>query len=539
MTDLAYRSTVGLAWRRSRTGAIAWGLVFTLMLIAVVATYSAAYSTTLERNQLFASFATSAGLKALLGPAHSLNTVGGFTAWRTMSFLPLIAAAWGLVAATGALRGEEESGRRATVLTGLVGRGRHTSATFMGLLAAGAVLLAITAAATLAAAVTNGGFDPWEGLFLALAICSAAPVFMAVGALTSQLAPTRRLASGLASAALAIAWVMRVASVSDSSLGWLRWATPLGWVEELRPMTRPQPWPLALIAVATVAIASLAVGLSARRDDGSALLQPATSRAPRPWLLGSALGLSLRERIGGLAGWAVGVGLAMLLYGALSKTVAELTKGVTGLQRQVREAWNTTANISTARGYLAILFVFLAIVVTMHAVSHSNAAAEEEREGRTSTVLSGPVSREAWFLGRVAVQILGIVLVCAVAAGAASLGAAAAGADVQFADMTKAAANMIPVAVLFGGVGFATFAFAPRHASGLAWTAIGLSYLWEQTGTVLKAPNWVLWPSPFHWVKAVPVVPAATTAAIVMLIIGMALFAVSVARFRARDLLSS
>ncbi|MEI6727980.1 MAG: hypothetical protein WCN81_17415, partial [Actinomycetes bacterium] len=400
------------------------------MIIAVVASYSAAYSTAGERGQLLSSLAANAGLKALLGPARSLNTVGGFTAWRSMSFLPLVAAAWGLIAATGALRGEEDAGRRATVIAGVVGRGRYTAATFVGLLWASMALLGVTAVATGGAALVDGGFGIGGALFLSIGLWAAAPVYMAVGALTSQVAPTRKLASGMAACVLGITWVMRVAADSDSSLDWLRWASPLGWIEELRPMAGQRLWPIALIAALTALLASSAVYMSARRDDGSSVLRLSTDRAPRPWLLGSAAGLALRERLGGLAGWSVGVSVAMFTYGALSKTVADIAKSATGIQKHVSQTMESPVSVATARGYLALLFLFLAIVVALHAVSHSNAAAEEEREGRAATVLGGAVSRRDWFLARVAVQLLGIAAVCSCAAVAAWLGAEATGAGV-------------------------------------------------------------------------------------------------------------
>jgi ABC-2 type transport system permease protein len=49
--------------------------------------------------------------------------------------------------------------------------------------------------------------------------------------------------------------------VADSGAGpqWLRWATPLGWVEELRPLTGSRPLALLPIAGLTVAAGALAV----------------------------------------------------------------------------------------------------------------------------------------------------------------------------------------------------------------------------------------------------------------------------------------
>ena len=62
-----------------------------------------------------------------------------------------------------------------------------------------------------------------------------------VGALVSQLAPNRRLALELGGAVVGVGFVLRVIADTSTSLDWLRWLTPLGWAEELRPFTGGRP----------------------------------------------------------------------------------------------------------------------------------------------------------------------------------------------------------------------------------------------------------------------------------------------------------
>ena len=70
-------------------------------------------------------------------------------------------------------------------------------------------------------------------------------MFLAVGALAGQLAATRRQAAAYAGAALGVSYALRLVADSGIGLEWLRWATPLGWVEELQPLTSPAPPALA------------------------------------------------------------------------------------------------------------------------------------------------------------------------------------------------------------------------------------------------------------------------------------------------------
>ncbi|CAB4881333.1 MAG: hypothetical protein F2799_07325 [Actinobacteria bacterium] len=538
MTKTPFAVVAGLGWRRARTGAIAWGLVFALSVVAIVAAYSAAYGTPEERQQLFRLFGANKGISALFGSPRGLDTVGGFTAWRSMGFLPLVTAAWGLVIATGALRGEEDEGRRATILAGAISRSRSTAATLTGLGLAGLLLFLITAVFTVGSALINGGFSAGDALFLTLAYCAAGPPFMALGAFTAQIAPNRRQASGIAAAVLGVAYILRIAADADASLSWLRWLTPIGWVMELRPIVDPRAWPLLLLALWTIFFGLLAIRVASGRDDEAAFLQSSSSRKPRTFLLASSLGLALRERLGGLAAWVLGTGLSMFAIGLLSKAITKVATQSGGLQKHIEQTTSNPVDISTPTGYLAVMFVFVVIVVSLHAVGHSNVTAEEEREGRSATALAAPLSRNAWLGGRVGVGLIGCLAVSLAAAIGAWLGSVVSGAGVSLLDMLGAAANMLPAVLLFLGIGFAAFAYVPRHASAIAWSAIGISYLWEQTGAVIKAPEWVLSFSPFHWVKPVPAVDPALTALFVLGIAGIVLLGLAFHRFNRRDLSS-
>ena len=70
-------------------------------------------------------------------------------------------------------------------------------------------------------------------------------MFLAVGAFTSQLAGTRRQAASYAASFLGVSYAVRMIADAGVGLHALIWVSPLGWVEELRPLTAPHP--LALL----------------------------------------------------------------------------------------------------------------------------------------------------------------------------------------------------------------------------------------------------------------------------------------------------
>ena len=136
-----------------------------------------------------------------------------------------------MLAAVRALRARGGRGRAELVLAEPVSRPRPFAAACSRCLAGVLVLWAALLVGLLAGGLPAGG-----SAYLALATVAPALAFVGVGALASQLAPTRRVALELAGAvARCVALRPARRRRHASSLGWLRWVTPFGWSEELRP----------------------------------------------------------------------------------------------------------------------------------------------------------------------------------------------------------------------------------------------------------------------------------------------------------------
>ena len=528
-----------LAFRGLARGALIWGVVFAVTVASTVFAYKSTYGTPAERAELLRGFASNSGIRALFGPARDIDTVRGFLAWRTLGLMPMIAGIWGLLVATRLLRGEEDSGRWETLLGAPLTRGRATLATLAAIAAGSGVLFGLTAAAILLAAAVPGDVPIAGALWLALATCIAAPVFAAVGALTSQLAATRREAAALAAAVFAAAFLVRVAADGSQSLGWLRWLTPLGWIEEMRPLTGAQPIAL-LPLLGWIALLSFAsMRIVGRRDLGASLLAHSDDRAPRHLGLGSSTAFSLRESLNGLIGWALGLGLTAFVFGFISKAVADLARTSAGIRKHVESTMSARIDIASAEGYLAIVFVFLAVALSLYAVTHATAARAEEDTGRLDTLLAGPLGRRSWLGGRLVVAVLGSVALAVAMALAAWAGAAIKGAKVGLPDLLEASLNTLPVVALFLGLAILGFALVPRHTGAVAFGLVGGAYLWEQTGAIVKAPEWVLAVSPFHWLALVPSEPFDVAASLAMVGVGVGAAVAGLEAFRRRDVVTA
>ncbi|HEY4809829.1 MAG TPA: ABC transporter permease subunit, partial [Solirubrobacteraceae bacterium] len=220
----------------ARVRTIAYGYLFAIYAYIQAVGYRHAYPTLADRLGFVRGFAGNTAIRLFYGEPHDLLTVSGYCAWRVGGTLAILAAIFGLLAAVRALRTEEDAGRMELVLAGAVGRRTVYLAAALAI-AAGTLLLWVAEfVGFLAGRLPVGG-----SAYLALATVSVVPVCVGIGAIASQLAPSRRVALELGGAVVGVLFVLRVIADTASGAGWLRWATPLGWAEELRPFSNPQP----------------------------------------------------------------------------------------------------------------------------------------------------------------------------------------------------------------------------------------------------------------------------------------------------------
>lgn len=513
----------------ARARNISYALLFVFGAYANVVGYRDTYPTLKARMEFAHTFGGNASVRLFYGRPYDLLTVGGYTAWRVGGILSIFAAIWGLLAAVRALRGEEDAGRQELVLTGLVSR-RGAYAAVLAASAAGmAVLWLALFLSLLAGRLPAGG-----SAYLALSTVAVVPVFVGVGALASQLAPTRRLALELSSAVLTLMLVLRVIADTSNALEWLRWATPLGWCEELRPFTGARPLVLLLPLAAAALLLSVAGAISVRRDVGNGMLAARDSAAPRLRLLSSPTALAFREERGSFTAWLLGTGFFALIIGLISTTVS--SAGISdGLQRQIRKLG--AVSITQPSGYIGLCFLFFVLTVSLFCCAQISAARHEEAEERLETLFALPADRRRWLAGRLALAVAGAVAISLGAGVLAWAGAAVQNAGVSLGSMVEAGANCLPAALLFLGLGALAFALLPRASTGIGYTLVAVAFVWQLFGGLLGAPHWLLDVSPFQHVGLVPAQPFRAEAAIVMLAAALGLSLAALRVFSSRDLI--
>ncbi|MGZ4184400.1 MAG: ABC transporter permease [Solirubrobacteraceae bacterium] len=517
--------------RDGRARTIAFAYVFAAVAYIQPISYRHTYPTIADRVSFARAFGSNKAVVLFYGKAYDLLTVGGYSAWRVGGTLSLFGAVFGLLAAVRALRAEEDAGRTELVLAGIVGR-RAAYASAMTAIGAATMLLGVAALIGCIA----GGLALGGSAYLALAVITPVLVFVGVGAVTSQLAPSRRMALELGGAVLAAAFLLRVIADTSSGAGWLRWLTPLGWAEELRPFTGAQPLVLVLPLAATLVLIAAAMQVALRRDIGSGVLAANDTSSPRLGLLSSTTQQALRAERTSLLVWLSSVGLYAAVVGVISKSVSSA-----GVSKQLDRtlAKLGSGSVLTPRGYLSFSFLFFLVAISLFACSQIAAARHEEADERLETLLALPVGRRQWLGGRLALAVAAAAVISSVAGVLAWAGAASQGVEVSLLTMVGAGANCIPSALLFLGLAAVAYAAAPRASAGIAYGLVAVAFLWQLFGALLGVPKWVVDLTPFAHVGLVPAQSFDVVGAVVMVAIGIAAAVCALWLFARRDLIGA
>lgn len=520
------------ARRAARSGAL-WGLIFGIAIAWSEVSYTRIYTTQAQRDALAAAYGSNKATSALFGPAPQLQTVGGFTVFKISMTLMILGAVWGLLTSTRLLRGEEDSGRWELLLTGQTTR---RSATAQGLagLGAGALTLWLLTAVITVLSGRGSKVDIAAGptLYLALAMVATAVMFLAVGALTSQLAATRRQAASYATVFLGVSYALRMIADAGVGLHWMIWTSPLGWVEELQPITAPRPLALLPIIALTAVLAIGAVHLAGTRDVSASILPDRSRSRPHLALLSGPTGLAIRLLRATVIGWWVAIAAAALLYGLIAKSAGATISG-----SSVKEVFSKLGAPGTGTdAVLGVCFLVLAVLVAFVAAGQITAARGEESGGRLDHMLVRPVSRASWLSGRLVVAAV-VLLVSGVGAGVfAWLGAASQHGGVGFTTLLQAGVNVVPPAITVLGIGVLAFGIRPRTTSVTVYGLLVWSLLLVIVGGIGATNHWVLDTSVFHHMASAPAVPPNWEANGIMTGIGLVSALAGGLAFRRRDL---
>jgi ABC-2 type transport system permease protein len=526
------RTVLALYARLTRRGALLMAVGIAVYVGIEVASFKAAYPNGVSPLQ-FKMFQDNPAVRMMQGAPTALDSAGGFTVWDGGWMIQLVVAVWALLTTSRLLRGEEDVERTDLVLAGPI---RATRATALSLVIVAAAALLIGVAATVAMLVSGTGLR--GSVLLGLGLAGVTATFAAVAAVTSQLVNVRRRAAALAAGVLAVAYILRMVGNSTDARSWVRWATPLGWMDELKPYGDPDLRALLPMLIVPVLLAALAVALRAQRDLGGALLATDAGREPNLHLLGSPISFAWRSNRAVLLGWILGLGAYAAVMGALISTMIDWLAQDKSYQKIMADMGLDQA--LTIQGFLAMIGVVFGVAIALQVAWRIGAARNEEESGRVEAILARPVSRLRWLGGHALLSLLGGVLLLAATGTALWLGVVASGSDeITWDDSMRSVLNTLPVVVLIGGLAVFSFGLLPRLTVAIPVTVTVVGYVVTLVGPALSWPAWVLNLSPFTHLAWVPAVPWAATSGIFLTCLGLVLLGVGFLGFHRRDVVGS
>jgi ABC-2 type transport system permease protein len=518
----------GLAVRQAYRGAAVVAALAGGMSALVASTYHQTVGDSLNASSL-AALATNPAIRTLFGQPAALDTPGGFTVWRTGTVVAVLVGVWGLLATTRLTRGEEDAGRWDLLLAGRLPAAAVVRRQMVVLVAA-----ALTAGAAVTAALLATGTGPLGAALHGLGIASVGIFFVGAGGLAGQLFTTRPAATAAAVALLGTALLARMVADGVTALAWLRWLSPFGLLELSAPYADNRWAPLAVLAIAAVALVVATPAAATHRDLRGGRLAAPERRATRLALLGSVPAFAVRRLLRPLLGWSLGIGAYFLLIGLIADSMTDfLTDNPHFADLAARAGF---AGLGTVEGYTGTLFTLLAVPVGVFTAARMATYVEDEVGRRQTLLHAQPVTRRALAGAEAASTAGGAVLLALVAGVAVWIGTTLAGAGLDPADALAGAVNALPVALLCLAAAVLALGLTPRLVALVGSSPAAGGFLWYVTADSIDAPGWAATLSPFAHLAPVPAQTPDWAGIVGMLAVAVALTTVGLAAYHLRDL---
>lgn len=474
--------------RRFRVQVAAWLVPLWLLVGVTAPSYESIYPSLETRTVLIEQMRKSPGTQLLYGYVPMPGRLGQLLQWETGTFLLVCTSLMAILLTCRMLRGDEDEGLIEVLRS--TGAGRTVPLVVP-------VTLVWMVIGGLSAGV--GGILTWQtrsieeltvsgAWALAGTICVTGWAFSAIAAVASQLGRQVGQARSLSMIVLALAFVMRVSAdqLSDGSRSdWLRWMTPLGWRDLVRPYTDDRFTVLAVCCTVAIALALSAVVLAARREYLDGYL-PDRSSSQRRWRIRGHMDLLTRLSRRGVLGWALAsTGLAAL-YGSVSGSVNDLLAPDSPTASYVGKM----ASGSAVEQFVSLMTVVTVLLVAVAAVRRMNRLAGLEHAGLVEVELATGVSRSRLFLSQVLSALLeSIALLLVSATVLAATTATQLTDDHAVARSFVFTVSQLPGMVAAVGIAAALVGMAPT-LTGMSWAVVAWSAFAQFFGGLVELKDW-------------------------------------------------
>jgi ABC-2 type transport system permease protein len=502
--------------RRDRVRAPVWIVSITGVIAASAASMVGLYDTPAKLLEYAELAQLDPALKAIAGPGHGLDdpTLGAVVMNEVLIYTFVIIALMCIFLMIRHTRGEEETDRAELVRAAPIGRLATLAAACVWVAIVNAVVAVALTLSLLAFGLTTTGTVAFGAACWGIGM-----VFIGVAAATAQIASSARAANATAGAVLGASFMLR--AVGDLGNGWVTWLSPLGWAQSIKAFAGEQWWVLIPMVVATAALVSAGVALSARRDLGAGLMKQRPGPIEGSPRLATPLAMAARLQRTSLISWATGLALLGFFFGLVADQAEQM------LESEAIAEFFAAADVGTPTElFLATMVLMVALTATGYTVSTVLRLRSEEVAVRAEPVLATAVGRRTWAMSYLVVSLVGTIVVMMVAGLAIGIGTAAQLGDTgNVLPVLGASLSMVPALSVLGAVTIAIIGWRPKW-SQLAWVGVAVSAIAGLLAETLNLPQWLRNVSPF---EHVPSYPAASFELLPLAVISLVAVVVAVA----------
>lgn len=516
------RAFLAVRLRADRWALTAWVLGTLLAFAGTAAGVAGLYTTDAQRQSYEDAIAGNPAFEAINGIPYGASTLGGIIAdeWAFLGTVAIPLLAVSLVAR--GTRREEESGLLELVRSRGVGHAAQLAAVASVVVGALVVVAAGMWCALVASGVPGGPSALYAASYLGLGL-----VWLGIAAVAAQLVRRARGVRVVSLAALVAAYVLR--AVGDVQDSWVKWASPLVWMQETRAFAADRrAWPVLVALAVAAMLLAVAMELVRRRDLGAGAVASRPGPVAASRLLAAPLGLAARRAAAALVTWGA---VAIVVGGVFGAVAREAASAIAS--GDLDSALATTGE--PADGYLALTVAIVALLGCAAVVQGVGSLRELELDGLAEVMLARPVGRIGWAAGTAASAL-------ATAVGTLLLGGAAAGAGAaaslhepsRLGSLTGASLGYLPAVLVCGAVSLALFGALPR-ATQAAWVVVAWAALVATLGDSLHLYRWARDLSPVDVLGSLPVDAYDAAAAGALVVVAGVLAGAGLAGLRRRD----
>lgn len=502
-----------------------WVVLVTALSASSILAYAWIFPDLQDRAALSASLGANPALSLIFGPARDLMSADGFNAWRAGQLGAFFAGLMSVLIVVRNSRAHEDSGQAELIAAGVLARASRLA---VAVLMAGIASVALGVVCFLVTIACGGGIA--ASLVLASTFTASGLMFAGVGALAAQLGSDARTASSIGVATLGACYVLRGYLDSSGAPDWVTWLTPLGWLEETRPSTDNNPWPLLLALAFAATLLSAGFVLQGRRDFGQGMIaqRPGPAEAG---MVGNVWGLGFKLHRGSLTAWLIAFAGLGLLFGNLVASIGDLVTDNPAVADVLAAGVADSASASFA--FLITILQLIAIIASVMGVQMALRIHAEETDYRVEPLLAASLRRWTYLASNAVVALLGPAVALLLAG--ISLGLVAHSKDdIAVSEVLRQASATLPAVWVLVGLALAAIGAVPAGRF-VGWFGVVATFGLTILGPTFNLPVWALDISPLRHVPNVTAADPGWNGPAWLGLLAVGFLAVAFAGFRRRD----